>query len=64
MKVWVLEAFSAEEYSADCWIHGVFSSREAAEEEIKALGPQPIDEDQDNHDEGFYLCDPKEYPVQ
>ena len=63
MKVWILEAFSAEPYSDDQWIHGVFSSQGAAEEEIKSLGPQPIDFDPDEHDAGFFLRAPKEYPV-
>lgn len=34
MKVWIVTAFSAEEYSDRSWVHGVYSSLEKAKESL------------------------------
>jgi len=62
--VWIVEWISAEKYSDQSGIEGVFTDRASAMHYIRSQGKQPIGADPDEHDEGCFLRDPIEFPIQ
>jgi len=55
MKVYYVEAFSAEEYTDHTWVDSVYSTREKAEAYIEGMGKGPHGVDVPNYDYGYFL---------
>ena len=68
MTVWIVVAFTAEQWEDHTWIAGVFQRRDDAdrfcEEQQATVQPhQPIGEDLDNGDHGYFLHEPEEHEL-
>lgn len=55
MKVYYIEAFSAEEYTDYTWVDSIWSTKEKAEAYIKSMGKGPHGVDNSNYDYGYFL---------
>jgi len=55
VKVYIVTAFTAEEWENHSWIHSVYSTREKAEASIKEVGMGVQEEDQADFLSGWFL---------
>lgn len=65
MKVYVVEAFTAEVYESDTWVHGVYSTKEKAQAVIKGFGREVQNQDLENYEYGWLIIPSvREFEVQ